>query len=135
MMSPSSVASLSYIAMFILLLPSGGLQNTEKATSGTGQAYTWNHIIKKHEEGSISFSSETHAFLSLEEMSRGKSSRGWKEHKQVLLHLFYCCRESQDAHVPQNASKSPPCDSVCTRHTHVQIRVWTDAEGSSMLGR
>lgn len=64
-MSPSSVASLSYIAMFILLLPSGGLQNTEKATSGTGQAYTWNHIIKKHEEGSISFSSETHAFLSL----------------------------------------------------------------------
>lgn len=65
MMSPSSVASLRVIAMFVLLLPSGWLQNTEKATPGTGQAYTWNHTFKKREEGSISFSSETYTFLSL----------------------------------------------------------------------
>lgn len=31
--------------------------------------------------------------------------------------------------------KNLPCDSVCTRHKHVQSRVWADAEGSSILGR
>lgn len=65
MKSPSSVSSLRVITMFILLLPSGWLQNIEKARPGTGLAYTWNHTFKKHEEGSTSLSFETYTFLSL----------------------------------------------------------------------
>lgn len=52
MMSPSSVASLRVIAIFVLLLPSGWLQNTKKATPGTGQAYICNYTFKKRKEAS-----------------------------------------------------------------------------------
>lgn len=47
---------------------------------------------------------------------------------------LYFGRESQDACATE-CIKKLPCDSVCTRHKHVQSRVWADAEGSSILGR
>lgn len=66
MLSPSSVTSLRVIAIFILLLPSGWLQNIQKTRPSTRQAYTWNHIFKTRGEGSISSSIETSTFLSLQ---------------------------------------------------------------------
>lgn len=48
--------------------------------------------------------------------------------------VFYFGRESQDAHVPERASKNLPCESVCAMHVHVQNQAWTDAEGPATPG-
>lgn len=60
MMSCSSVTSLRVIAIFILFLPSGWLENNQKTRPGTRQTYIWN-TSSRHVEKAASHLSLKHA--------------------------------------------------------------------------
>lgn len=121
-----------YLSHFSLL---DGFKILKRQHLAQGQVYTWNHTFKKREEGSISFSFETYTFLWLwKKCLMGNPPEGGRS-KSTFCSISLLWQGISGCMCHRMHQKNLPCDSVCTRHKHVQSRVWADAEGSSILGR